>query len=129
MGHRSDLWFLHAKQRIKEQNYKSLWAQPSSVVLCIHNSDIMTRINSLYGSHTSPVVLCRQNNVIITRITSLHGCQTSPVVFVHAKQGDYHQKHKSLLVTALICGFCRQNSAFWIRNTSLYGSHTSPVEL
>ena len=52
---------------------------PSSVVLCIHNSDIMTRINNLYGSQTSHVVLCMQNIVIITTITILHWSQTSPV--------------------------------------------------
>ena len=55
------------------------WSQPTSVVLCIHNSDIMTRIKSLYESQTSPVVLCMKNSVIRTRITSLHGSQTSPV--------------------------------------------------
>ena len=57
----------------------------------------MNRINSLYGSQTSPVVLYMQN-VIIIRITSLYGSQTSPVVL------------------------CIQNSDFSIRNTSLYGS-------
>ena len=39
--------------------------------MCIRNSDIMTRIDSLYESQTSPVVLCMQNNVISIRITSL----------------------------------------------------------
>ena len=38
-------------------------SQPSSEVLCIHNCDIMTRINSLYGYQTSPVVLSMQKNV------------------------------------------------------------------
>ena len=51
------------------------------MVLYIHNSDIMTRINSLYGSQTSPVVLCMQNSVISTRITSLYGSQPSSAVF------------------------------------------------
>ena len=55
-------------------------SQPSSVVSCIHNSDIMSGINSLYGSQTSPVILCTQNRVISTRTTSLQGAQTSPVV-------------------------------------------------
>ena len=73
-------------------------SQPSSVVLCTHNSGIMTRINSLYGSQTSPVVLCKQRSMISTRITSLHGSQTSPVVLR------------------------MQNNVISIRNTSLYGS-------
>ena len=51
------------------------------MVLCIHNSDILTRFNSLYGSQTSPVVLCMQNRVISTRIISLHESQPSFVVF------------------------------------------------
>ena len=93
------LWFLHVKQRLlgselqvsmgprlrrwlicewktallSIQNVACLYcSQPSSVVLCIHNSDIMSRINSLYGSQTTPVDLCMQNSVISTRITSLH---------------------------------------------------------
>ena len=41
----------------------------------------MTRINSLYGSQTSPVVVCMQNNEISTRITSLNWSQPSSVVF------------------------------------------------
>ena len=46
-----------------------------------HNSVIMTRINSLYGSQTSPVVVCMQNNEINIRITSLYGSKPSSVVF------------------------------------------------
>ena len=121
------LSFLHAKQRLKDQNYKSLWipaliygfcmqnrdfrtritslygSQPSSDVLCIHNSDILTLINSLYGSQTSPVVFCMQNSVVSTRITSLDGSQTSPVVL------------------------CIQNNVISIRITSLYRSRPSSV--
>ena len=41
----------------------------------------MTRINSLYGTQTSPVVLCMQNSMISTRITSLNGSHPSSVVF------------------------------------------------
>ena len=79
------------------------WSQPSSVVLCIHNRDIMTGINSLYGFKTSPVVLCMQNSVISTRITSLHGSQTSPIVL------------------------CIQNNVISTRITSIYRSQPSFV--
>ena len=41
----------------------------------------MTRINSLYGSKTSPVVLCMQNNVISIRITIPYESQPSLVAF------------------------------------------------
>ena len=105
MGPSLHLWFLHAKLRLNDQNYKSLLvphliyvfciqnrdfiprivshygSQHSSVVLCTHNSGIMTRINSLYGSQTSPVVVCMQNNEINMRITSLYGSQPSSVFF------------------------------------------------
>ena len=141
------LWFFHAKQRLLDQNYKSLWVpalicgfcmqysdfstriaslygyQPSSVVLCIHNSDFMTRINSVYGSQTSPVVLITQNNVIniMSMGPSLH------LWILHAKQRLLDQNYKSLWVPALICGFWMQNSDFWIRLTSLYWSQPSSV--
>ena len=41
----------------------------------------MTRINSLFGSQTSPVVLYMQNNGISIRITSLYRYQPSFGVF------------------------------------------------
>ena len=49
--------------------------------------------------------------------------------FLHALQRDYHQKHLSLWVPALIFGFSVLNSDFWSRITSLYGYQTSPVAL
>ena len=122
MGPSPHLWFLHAKQLLLDQNYRSLWvpdltygfciqnsafstriaslygSQPSSVVLCIHNSDIMTRINSLYWSHTLPVRLWMQNSVLRSRMTLVYRSQPSSVVL------------------------CIQNSDFSIRITSLYGS-------
>ena len=81
VGPRPHLWFFAFKLRLERQNCKSLWVPASSVVLCIHNSAIMTRINSLCGSQSSPVLLCMQNNVISIRITSLYGSQPSFVVF------------------------------------------------
>ena len=105
MGPSLHLWFLHAKLRLYDQNYKSLLVphliygfshskrdfipriashygtQHSSVVLCTHNSGIMTRINSLYRSQTSPFILCMQTSVISSRIASLYGSQPSSVVF------------------------------------------------
>ena len=83
----------------------------------------MTRINSLYGSQTSPVVLSMQNNVIniVSMGPSLH------LWILHAKQRLLDQNYKSLWVPALTCGFCMQNSVFWIRITSLYGSKPSSV--
>ena len=112
MGSTLQLWFLHAKQRLLDKNYKSLCIldltcrfvhansvistslygfQPSSVVLCIQNSDLRTKIACVYGSHTSPVIFCMQNSVPSTRMTSLYGSQSSSVNF-SCKTGDFGRK-------------------------------------
>ena len=74
------------------------------MVFYIHNSVIMTRINSLYGSKTSPVVVCMQNNEINIRITSLYGSQPSSVVLAY-KTGLLDLNYKSLWVPDLTNGF------------------------
>ena len=81
-SHRLHMLFLHLKQRLWQQNCKSLWV-PALICcfLCIHNSVIMTRINSLYVSQTSPVVVCMQNSDFSTRIASLYRSQPLSVVF------------------------------------------------
>ena len=105
MGPSLHLWFLHPKLRLYDLKYKSLLvphlthvfciqncdfsprvashygSQPSSVVMCTHNSGIITRINSLYESHTSPMFFCIQNSAFSTRIANLNGSQPSSVVF------------------------------------------------
>ena len=48
MGHSRHLWFLHAKQRLLDQNYKTL--------LGLDHSVLSTRITSLYWSQLSSVV-------------------------------------------------------------------------
>ena len=67
--------FVHSKQRaVPTTRIASLYgSQPSSVFLCIQNSDFSTTIAKLYVSPPSSVVLCMQNGVISTRITSLYG--------------------------------------------------------
>ena len=79
MGPSPHLWFLHAKQRLLDQNYKSPRVPDPTCRLCMQNSVIITRITSLYGPQTSPTVFCMQNSVFWIRITSLYGSQTSPV--------------------------------------------------
>ena len=76
-------------------------SQPSSAVLCIHNSDNMTRNTSLCVSQTSPMVFCVQTCDFGTRIASLYGSQPSSAVL------------------------CIHNSDIMNRNTSLHGSKTS----
>ena len=103
MGPTTHLWFLQAKQRLLDRNYKSLWVSDFPKIFRIQNSAFSTKISSLYGSQTSPVVLCLQNRVISTWNTSPHGSQTSHVVL------------------------CLQNNVISIRITSLYGCQPSSV--
>ena len=103
MGPNPYLWFLHAKQRLLEQNYKYQCVPTLICGFCLHISAFWTRISSLYGSQTSSVVLSTHNCVLSTRIKSLYGFQPSPVVL------------------------CMQNSDFRTRITCLYGSQTSSV--
>ena len=81
MGPSHHLWFLPAKQRLYDQNYKSQWVPTLIGFFCKQNNDFWTRITSLCGSQTSTVVLCLLNRVISTRITSFYGSQPSSVVF------------------------------------------------
>ena len=137
VGPRPHLWFFAFKRRLEHQNCKSLWVPASSVVLCIHNSAIMTRINSLCGSQSSPVLLYMQNNVISIRPTSLYGsqpsfvvfacktaafgpeiqvsleCQTSPIVFC-IQNGDISTRF--LRIPALICGFVHSQQRHYDQN-------------
>ena len=105
MGPSPHLPFLHAKQCILDQNFKSLWVPALNCGFCMPNSEFWPRITSLYWSQTSPPLLCNQNGVICTRISSLYWFQPSSVVL------------------------CFQNSDFRTRLTSLYGSQTSSVVL
>ena len=47
----------------------------------MQNWDFMTRITSLYCSHTSSMVFCIQNSVFSTRIGSVYGSQPTSVDF------------------------------------------------
>ena len=98
------LWFLQAKQRILDQNYKSLWVQDLTNRFVhawqrdLHQNDKSIWVPDLicgfciqkatfgpaYKSLWVPDITCR---------------------FVHAKQRDLHQNDKSKWVPELICGF------------------------
>ena len=124
--------------------------QPTSVVLCIENSDFRTKIACLHGSRTSLVILCMQNRVPSFRNTSPYG-SCPHLLFLHAKQRLLYPNNKHLWVPDMTCRFmhakkewlspellvskgpsphlwyCMQNSDFWTRNTSLYGSQASSM--
>ena len=150
MGPIPYLWFLHTKQRLLDQNNKSLCipdlichfvhakhhdntrntsfyeSKPWSAVLCIQKSDFRTRIACLYGSQTSPVFVCMQQSVPSIRITNLYGSQPSSVVLC-MQNSDFRSRHTSLYgsQTSPVV-LCMQNSAICTRNTSPCRSKTSP---
>ena len=106
------LWFFACKTAtLGPELQVSMCPSPHLLVLCIHNSDIMTRINSLYGSQTSPIVLYMLKAVIIsTRITSLLGSQISPVVLCMQNNLISIMKLLVSMGPDLTCCFCMQNS-------------------
>ena len=116
------LCFMHAKLRLYDQNYKSLWVPALICGVCIQNSEFRIRITSLYGSQTSPVVLWMKNNVISTRITSLYGSQPSFVVFACKIATLGTELQVSLGPRPHLWFLCMQNNVISIRNASLYGS-------
>ena len=122
------LWFLHAKHRILDQNFKSLWVPVLIRGFCIPNSEFWPRITSLYGSQTSPALLCNQNGLICTRISSLYWFQPTSVVFA-CKTAWLASESLVSIGPSPHVWFWMQNSDFWTRITNLYGSQTSPVVL
>ena len=128
MGPSLHLWILHAKQRLLDQNYKSLWIPALICGFCMQNSDFWIRITSLYV----PALICgfcMQNSDFRTRITSLYRSQTSPMVF-YIQNGDFSSRIASLYgsqPSSVV--LCIHNSDIMTRINSLYGSQTSPVNL
>ena len=120
------LRFLHAKQRLLDQNYKSLWVPALICGFCMQNSDFSIRITSLYGSQTPPMIFCIQNSDFSNRIASLYWSQTSSEVFA-CKTATFGSKFQVSMVPSHHLWFCAKNSDFIIRITSLYGSQPSFV--
>ena len=145
MGPSPHVWFLDAKQRLLDWNYKALWVQD---ITCrfVHakHRDFWTRITSLYVSQTWPVILCMYNSVLSIRITSLYGSQPSSVVFafktawlasellvsmgprphhwfLDAKQRLLDRNNKSLWDPNITCRFVHAKQHDLTRMTSLYG--------
>ena len=89
------LWFLHAQQRILDQNFKSLWDPVLICGFCMPNSDFRTRLTSLYGSQTSSVVLSTHNCELNTRIKRQYWIQPSPVALC-IQNSDFRTRITSL---------------------------------
>ena len=128
MGPSPHVWFLDAKQRLLEQNKKSLRVPDKSCRFVHENSNFSTWITSLYVFQPSSVAFARKTAHFGPEFQVSMG--PSPHLrFLHAKQRvlapnykslwvpdltypcvqskrrDLHQNIKSILVPALICGF------------------------
>ena len=104
MGPSPHLWFLHAKQRLLDKNYKSLWIPAFINVLCMQTETFGTELH---------VSMCPRPHL------SLYACKTawlaseklfsigpSPhLCFLHAKQTHFDQNCMSLLVSNLTWDF------------------------
>ena len=104
MGPSPHLRFLHTKQLVLAQNYKSLW-DPDLTCPFVQSKrpDLHQNIKSiLVPAHFSG--FCLQNSVISIRITSLHGSQPSRVVF-GCKTATLDPNNKSLWVPDITCRF------------------------
>ena len=104
MGPSPHLWFLHAKERLLEQNYKSLWVPDLTCRLVHQTILISTRITTLCGSYTSPVVFACKRAWLAWELLVSMGPGTY-LWFLHAKQRPLDQNYKSLWVTDLTCRF------------------------
>ena len=86
MGARPHLWFLHAKQRPLDQNYKSLWVPDFACWFVNANSVLTSTMTLVYRSQPSSVVLCIQSSAFSKEL--LVSMDPSPHLwFLQAKQG------------------------------------------
>ena len=103
MGAIPHLWFCVFKQRLLDQNYKSLWVPDLN-----------------YGFFAfKTATLSPELQVSMGAIPHLW--------FRECKTTWLASEILDSMVPALICGFCLQNSDFRTRITSLYRSQTSPT--
>ena len=68
MGPSRYLWFLHSKQRLLDQNYKSLWVVDLTWLFVHAKQRLWTRITSLYEFKLSSVFLCIENSDFRTKM-------------------------------------------------------------
>ena len=128
MGPRPHLCFLHAKQRLLDQNNKSLWVPditrrfvhaiqrdynqnnlslwiPALICgFCMQNSAFWTGITNLYGSQTH-LSFCACNTAWLAP-ESLVSMGPNPYLwFLHSKQRLLDSNNKSLRVPYITCRF------------------------
>ena len=116
--------FVHAKQRLLDQNNKSPWVHALNCGFWSQNNVFWYRIISLYVSQTSPVALCMQIIVISTRITSI--CWTQPLSVVFAcKTATFGPESQVSMCTRPHLSFCAWKTA-WLAPEILVFMGPSP---
>ena len=145
MGPSLHLWILHAKQRLLDRNYKSLWVPAITCGFCMQNSDFWIRITSLYGSQPSSVVFaCKTATLASELLVSMclrpnlwfFAFKTATLAaelqvsmgprphlrFLHCKTATFGSEFQVSMVPSHHLWFCSKNSYFIIGITSLYVS-------
>ena len=124
IGPSPHVWFLDAKQRLLDSNYKALWVKDHTCCFYMQDFDFWITITILYWSQTWPVILCMYNSVLNIRITSLYGSQPLSLVFA-CKTALFFSR------TASLCGpwphlsFCAFKTA-WLESELLVSMGPSP---
>ena len=119
-------WFLHAKQRRLDQNYKSLWVPALICGFCMQNSDFCIRITSLYWSKPSSVVFACKTATLGTELQVSMGSRHH-LWFFAFKTGTLAPELQVSICPSPHLRFLHAKKRLWIRITSLYGSQTSPM--
>ena len=133
MGPSPHLWFLHAKQRLFDQNYKSLWV-PGLTCRFVHAKQRdLTPDWQVYMGSRPHLWFCACTNkhdfsiknyksVWVPDLTcGFRACKTACLALEWSRLYAEFQPSPVVL--------CMQNSVFKTRITSLYGSQTWPVIL
>ena len=146
------LSFLHAKQRLKDQNYKSLWIPALIYGFCMQNRDFRTRITSLYGSQPSfmafacktatlgpelPVSMDPSPHLWFCAFTTATSWPELIVSMGFRPRQSFSACKTAALAPELQVSkgdcphlwFLHTKQRLWIRITSLHWSQTSPIVL
>ena len=120
----SHLWFLYAKQRILDQNYKSPWVPDLFCGFCMQNIDFWTSIQVSMGTrHNLSFCACKTAWLAPELLVSLG---TSPHMWFCAfKPATLGPKLHASMGLRPHLSFCASNTA-WLASESLVSMVPSP---
>ena len=100
----SHLWFLHPKQRILDQNYKSSWVPDLICGFCMQNSDFWACIQVSIGTRPHLSFCACKTAWLASELLGSMGASLH-LWYLHAKQRVLEQNYMSLWVPAFTCRF------------------------